>query len=216
MSRILKQAHNTGQIRLWQTAGARPPNQGWDLAFDDHSQIIQQQLAGGRSADRAVIVVRDPRDVVVSSAYYHMVCEEAWVKRRSWSNPTSYQDKINSLPSMQERFQFEIDQCAGETIRSMCGVPWHDERILRSRYEDLVTDESLGAFREMFVFLGFSPDLVDSLCDLAYENSIFSGNIPVGGHRRNGLPGQHVLEFDSQTATYFADAFGSSLATLGY
>ena len=231
MQRLLGAFHKTGTV-LWNTilrAAAREcslniwqMNDGtiqnaYDLAFDWHSTKIFSLLQASQVDARAVFCIRDPRDVIVSGAYYHKVSDEAWlhVPRKDLGGLT-YQQKINSFANMQECFQFELKHLGGNTIRNMLKIPFAAQHVLVTRLERLVEDSELHEFGRIFEFLEFDAQTANQLKAIARSKSLFSGKVSNPRHVRSGKPAQYLSEFSPETLALFEQTFGNAAEVLGY
>eukprot|EP00899_Mesostigma_viride_P028874 jgi/Mesvir1/9171/Mv06911-RA.1 len=69
------------------------------FAEDAPLDTLRQSLPKGF---RAVVHVRDPRDLVVSGYFYHLAANEAWLlEPKEWFDGLSYQEYLQSVPKEQ-------------------------------------------------------------------------------------------------------------------
>lgn len=194
-----------------------PEPDHWDVAFDFHSTFFFDAFEPDADLARYVICVRDPRDIVVSAAYYHMKSDEEWLhKPLPRFSGLTYQQKINSLPDMTARFHFEMENSAGSAIEKMLRTPFGAPSLYLTRLETLVEDYDLEEYRRIFDFLAFPPDLRDALVQIAHDKSLFSGKVRSSRHVRSGKPAQYLTEFDDETLALFKATFGDAAERLGY
>ncbi|CAI5961884.1 unnamed protein product, partial [Closterium sp. NIES-65] len=67
---------------------------------------------------KAIMTVRDPRDVVVSGYFYHKTTQEPWVHEpRSEYGGKSYQQMLNNV-SKSAGINMEVDMITGSTWRN--------------------------------------------------------------------------------------------------
>ena len=128
------------------------PKGQWDIFFNSHSQFDLP----GIGKFRGLHVMRDPRDVIVSSTFYHSSSAEPWlhIKRKKFSGMT-YQEKINSFSSFDDKLLFEMENSGGVTLRRMGEWDMADARFWNAKYEDLIVDAELKEFEKIFE----SPDI---------------------------------------------------------
>jgi len=212
----LRRARRTGHVRTWVTYEGPEPDE-WDVAFERHAHKLARTIDPDPARARYAIVVRDPRDVVVSAAHYHMHSGEKWLhKPRDDFGGMTYQQRILALPDMEHRYLFEIDHSAGSQVRGMLSLPYDLPSVTRTTLEQLVTDHDLHEFRRVFCFLGFSGDTLDGLLDAAERNSLFSGKVRPSAHARDGRPAQWVHAFTPRVTEKFEQVLGDAPQRLGY
>lgn len=214
--RILRAAEKKGLLKTWRMHEGTMPD-SYDLAFDMYSTRLFTMLEADPCNARAVFCVRDPRDVIVSAAYYHQVSDEPWlhVSRKDFGGLT-YQQKINSLSDMQARFQFELEHASRPVIQNMLKIPFSSPNVFVTRLERLVVDDKLEEFGRIFEFLGLDDPKVRQLKIIARSKSLFSGKIANSTHVRSGKPAQYLSEFSEETLEMFDAAFDSAVESLGY
>lgn len=213
---ILKKARNRDVLVPWlYHEGDAPHN--WEIAFDYHSRKLIKTLEPDPMKARYVICIRDPRDIIVSAAYYHCSSKEEWlhVPQDKFGGMT-YQEKINSLDDIQDRFLFEMENSSYWQIQNMLSVPLSAESIYLTRLEILVKDYKLWEFHKIFDFLEVDTPKLVNLLQIAYENSLFSGNIAKSVHARSGKPAQYATEFSPKTLSRYYEIFGDAAVRLGY
>lgn len=86
-------------LRLEQGIRGKSIDPESDIALYPHSWDFNREILNARSF-RGTHMVRDPRDLVVSSYIYHLRTDEAWALRpnKKWGG-VSYQQYLNSLNS---------------------------------------------------------------------------------------------------------------------
>lgn len=213
---ILKEARARGLLQFWHM-NHEPQPESWDIAFDYHSTALFSMLTECNGAARAVFCVRDPRDIIVSGAYYHQTSSESWlhVPRDDLAGMT-YQQKLLSLPDMQARFQFEMKMTGMGTIQAMMNIPVKSPNVTITRMETLVEDVNLVEFDRVFRFLQFESSKALALKSVANNNSLFSGRKVASRHVRSGKREQYVTEFSAETLEMYDALFKGSAEYLGY
>lgn len=135
---------------------------------------------------RGFHIVRDPRDVLVSATKYHCESREKWLhKPKENLAGKTYQEMINSFPTMAEKQMFEVTHTTKSTLSRM--LNFEDGNVFRTyRYEDLIADRELLLWHEVAVYLGFQgPELVWFL-RAVWGTSLF------GSFRPNAVTKKHI------------------------
>lgn len=195
----------------------RPPIDEWDIFIDAHSRFDTGPLP---PTARGIVVIRDPRDMVISGAHYHARLTpgppEAWahIPRPAFGGLT-YTQKIASLPDDEARLSFEMDNMAAATLKRMAHFAEPSPTFRNIRFEDLVTDSELTTYRGVFEWLGLRPRDIDAALRIAQANSIFSGQLKTA-HVRSGRPEQWREHFTPALHAQFRRNFGDLAERLGY
>ena len=183
------------------------------VIFEDHSKF---DLAALAVPFRGLHMIRDPRDVITSGAFYHRHAAEKWLHRRQWRfGLKSYQTAINACPTEEKALLFEMENAAGRTIRAMLDWDYTNPCFFEVRYEDLIQDETLEIFRRIFIFLGYEEAELPSLLEIVRQNSLFSG-CRNPHHVRSGKVAQWKEHFTPALRARFVELFGDALERLGY
>lgn len=166
---------------------------------------------------RGLHLIRDPRDVIVSAAFYHATSTERWlhVKRAEFGGLT-YCEKINSYPSIDDRISFEMEHDSRRTVEQLSGWDYSNPRFFEATYESLLADEDLRTFHDIFTFLGFPGRSIPRCLRAAYANSLFSGRVRASGHVRSGRVQQWRQHLGPHHRKRFLSLFGDVLVRLGY
>ncbi len=100
-----------------------------DILLDSHSQFDFTRLS---EPYVGMHVRRDPRDVIVSCAKYHLTSQEEWlhIPRADLSGKT-YQEHLRELPTLDEQLLFELDNAGGLVVRHM--LEWNYHGCVRVR-----------------------------------------------------------------------------------
>ncbi|MEM7596352.1 MAG: sulfotransferase domain-containing protein [Pseudomonadota bacterium] len=204
-------------IKTWRGEIDAEPDY-WDLRTIDHADRHYDDMLKDSPDHRYVVIVRDPRDVIVSGAYYHMTSHEPWLHEPyDGRDGETYHNMINAEKDMQARFAFELERTGRKTITAMTALPVHKENVLRLQLEDLVTDESLLPFSQMFDFLGFPPEKKDIWMEICWKSSLFGGKAGKRSpHARGGQPGEWKTELSPEVLALYETRFGAPHRTLGY
>ncbi|WP_333835063.1 hypothetical protein [Rubrimonas sp.] len=218
-STILRDLQRDVRLRVWWSSRARSPLLGWDIEFNDHASF--------RHADPSaptLICVRDPRDVVLSAARYHVRADEPWLTMPTHRYPgdywptlgATYREAINALPTIEERVVFEMDHSGGRTVRAMVAAKERHPDAMIVRLEDLMVDADLSLFRSCFRLLGLRDELMPAAAEAARRNSIFGGVAEKRAHVQSGRAGVWREAFDDRLTAAFAERFGDAADRLGY
>jgi len=196
-------------------AGAQtdcPPDT--DIFLENHSRFDFGAL---ESSYRGMHIIRDPRDRMVSGCFYHQKSSEPWLHiARPDFGGMSYQDKINSYDSFSDKLLFEMENSGAAGLQEMLDWNYDDPNFFEVKYEQLVVDENLQLFHEIFTFLGIPGSAIPDFLRVAYENSLFSGQVKKSAHIRSGSSSQWTNHFSPAHIDRFVDLFPGALIKLGY
>jgi hypothetical protein len=187
----------------------------FDILFDGATRFPRHKRVF-RDGARAVVSIRDPRDLVVSAALYHLGSKERWV-----TTPTehfggkTYQEALRALPDDAARFVFEMEHHCAKTIERMLKIDRNDKRILVTGLDRLMTDRGLDEFRKLFTHLGFGGEALETCLAVAHDCSVFSGKVE-SGHVRHTAPGFWRDHFTPALSTEFERRFPGAAEALGY
>jgi hypothetical protein len=221
MANIFRAIKRQDKLQLHYKAQADlPPNT--DIFLQDHSKVDLAALQARfpKRGVRAVHVIRDPRDVIISGCFYHLKTVEKWANNpKKEFGGKSYRQMISALPNDHDKLVFEMDHTGGKTIREM--VAWdytQKERSFEARYEDLIVDRELKVFRPMMEFLGFEGPRLESALNFVREQSLFGGaaGSDPANHIRSGEGRQWVSVFTPELKAAFNERFPNALQHLGY
>jgi Sulfotransferase domain len=193
-----------------------------DIFLQDHSKVDLKALQTRfpKRGVRAVHVIRDPRDVVISGCFYHVKTVEKWANNpKKDYGGKSYKQAINSLATDHEKLLFEMDHAAGKTIREMLAWDYTQKDLsFEARYEDLIADREMKLFRPMMGFLGFEGERLDMALKFVAELSLFGGaaGSDPADHIRSGESRQWVNVFTPELKAAFTERFPGALQRLGY
>lgn len=186
----------------------------YDIFFQDHSYFDFEALS---EPYRGAHLIRDPRDVIISGCFYHQKSGENWLHlSRSDLGGMTYQEKINSYSDVDDQIMFEMEHAGKRTIEEMVDWNYSNPNIFELKYEDLIRDKELSLFHDLFIFLRFPGEAIPGLLEIAYRNSLFSGNLERSSHIRSGKTGQWKDFFTEDHKTRFLDLFPDTLIELGY
>jgi hypothetical protein len=192
-----------------------------DIFLQDHSKVDMIALRG-RNPDRAVRavhVIRDPRDVVISGCFYHVKTTEKWANNKKPEfGGKSYKEAISELPDDHQKLVFEMQHTAAKTMRDMLAWNYSDKDVFEAKYEDMINDSEFRIFRPMMQFLGFEGAELDKALEIVQQNSLFGGAKKDGAdvHVRSGESRQWPKTFTPALKSEFKKLHPDVLQKLGY
>ncbi len=163
-------------------------------------------------------VVRDPRDLIVSAYFSHLLShpDEDWPRLRH------YRPYLRSLPK-REGLLAEMEFNA-VFLSQMLSWEYTRPAVLECHFEDLVRDP-VGSFARIFRFLELVPHRITSedLEEILERNSFVNlsgGRLPgeedPAAHYRRGVPGDWRNHFEPVHIDYFRRLYNPLLLKLGY
>jgi hypothetical protein len=221
MANIFRAIKRQEKLQLHYKAQADMPP-GTDIFLQDHSKVDLKALQARfpKRGVRAVHVIRDPRDVVISGAFYHVKTVEKWANNpKKEYGGKSYRQAISALPTDHEKLLFEMDHTAGKTIREMEGWDYTQKELCyEARYEDLIVDRDLKVFKPIMEFLGYEGERLKMALQHVAEQSLFGGaaGSDPADHIRSGEGRQWVKTFTPELKAAFKQRFPEALQRLGY
>jgi Sulfotransferase domain len=223
--------HRAGTVWFWKILGGvarhyRLNLQVGDNAIPDaraeivlylHGYNFTRDALAGRGF-RGTHIIRDPRDVVLSSYHYHLRSDEKWVKRPDarWGG-LGLQDYLKSL-NPRDGLLFEIRRLLKGPLSKMTEWDYSQPEFLELRYEDVIANEE-EMFLTVFRHFEFRDRAMSTGLALVRENSISrkaSWNEQRQQHVRSGRPGAWREEFGPEHVALFKELSGSLLVRLGY
>ncbi len=180
-----------------------------------------------RADVRAVHVIRDPRDVLLSGQRYHLTAKtgnEKWLARpRRAFGGRSYQEAIRALPTRVEQLLFEMRGKHAETVAEMLAWPYGHRHAIDLRFETLVTDTDCTMFRAALDRAGVTGFGPDEVTEYYWRHALFGGLADpaarkglVKAHVKSGAVAQWRERLPREVAELYAAEFGAALITLGY
>lgn len=185
-----------------------------DIIIDHHSDFIFDRI---KTDVCGIHVRRDPRDLLVSSAFYHQKSNEDWlhVPQEQFGGLT-YQEKIKSIDTMEDKLLFEIENSSGEGIRSLLRWRYESKNFYEAKYEDLVSENGDRVFAAIVQDWSITEREKRLLVGLFRYFSIGNPGFKGNKHARNPEAGQWRRHFTPKVEKRFAEVFPDALARLGY
>ncbi len=176
---------------------------------------------------RAFHMIRDPRDVLISGARYHLTAKtgnEKWLARpRREFGGLSYQEKINTEETRTAQLRFEMHNKHKSSMEEMLGWPYGHRNVVDVKYEDLINDTDASLFRQSIETMDVQGFDKERLLEFYWTHSIFGGlkeadNMKgnVKSHIKSGRTAQWRDGLPPEIAREYCDTFGKDLITLGY
>jgi hypothetical protein len=221
MANIFRAIKRHDKLHLHAKAQADlPPHT--DIFLQDHSKVDLKALQARfpKRPVRAVHVIRDPRDVIISGCFYHVKTVEKWANNpKKEYGGKSYRQAISALPTDHDKLVFEMDHAGGKTIREMLAWDYGQKELcFEARYEELIVDRELKRFTPMMEFLGFEGERLQTALKFVSELSLFGGaaGSDPADHIRSGEGRQWVNVFTPELKDAFRQRFPEALQRLGY
>jgi hypothetical protein len=188
-------------------------NYSADILFDHHSRFNPELLP---KKYWGIHVVRDPRDLLVSSAFYHKTSSEKWLHIQNNNlNGKTYQEHINSLPNIEEIILFEIDNQGGCNIQDMLNWNYQQPQFLEFRFEDLISEKGADFFNRSLQQISLNDRDID-LLNILFANYSIGGAWVKKKHVRNPTPKQWKRYFTKSVEQKFNEKFPNAVQMLGY
>ena len=113
---MLKKIEEEIGIKVWHRDHQQEPDH-WEICFDTHCKFSKKDLP---SEYKGVMVIRDPRDIIISGMHYHMISDEEWLRiPQPWLNGGIYQKMLVDLTTDEERYLYEMKYAATGTINEI-------------------------------------------------------------------------------------------------
>ncbi len=186
----------------------------FNVFLQNHSKFNFEQL---NSEYKGLHLIRDPRDIIISGCFYHQKAHEKCLHiPKHELGGLTYQEKINSYNSLDDKILFEMENSSAYNIKLIDNWDYNNPAFIEVKYEDLILDVDLFLFHKIFTFWGFSGEVIPELLRIAYDNSIFSGNLRKSVHIRSAQQHQCKKYFKPQHKAKFLELYGDILIKLGY
>jgi hypothetical protein len=212
MGNIFRRIVDELNLRFFSGTGEVIPIEA-DIILGHHSRFPLKALPNCRGMH----IIRDPRDLILSGCFYHQKSNESWLhKPQAEFGGLTYQEKINSFASFDDKLLFEMEYVGRSSIQEMLKWDYENPNFFEVKYENLLIDRDLLLFHQIFTFLGFPGSTIPRILSITYNNSLFSGNIPRSVHVRSGESGQWKKSFKSAHRRRFVELFDDALIKLGY
>jgi hypothetical protein len=166
LGRVLRKLAAQQGLRFRHLGKEPAADDAWDVLLTVDGSF--RHLLDGQSV-RGIVVVRDPRELIVANAHRHARAEEPWLHEpRAAHGGRSYQQALNALPPAQ-RYVFEMDGATGAVIRAMLGFVPPPAGFALVPLEALERDTAGTLFKRIFGHFGLTGRALDRLSATAGE-----------------------------------------------
>lgn len=163
-------------------------------------------------------VIRDPRDIIVSSVFYYQQNpshEHRIFQPRSFWGEKSYSEMLRDSIDFEEKLLHTIKHVEG-TMQSLWHWDYNAPQYLNVKFEDLCNyDKYIDTWDKCFQHLEYEGVELQCLKELAISNSIHNGK-PKDSHYRSAKPEQYKQFFTEKVTNIFNDQYATLIERLGY
>ncbi|QQA41265.1 sulfotransferase domain-containing protein [Pelagovum pacificum] len=176
---------------------------------------------------RFLHMIRDPRDVLLSGARYHLrapLGNEKWLAMpRAALGGKSYQEHMNALPDRLDQLRFEMHGKHAESLAEMLAWPYGHPSVTDVRYEEMIGDTDCALFRAAVTEMNVEGFDIDRLVQNYWTHSLFGGIADyenrkenVKQHVKSAAVSQWKDHLPREIAVEYEATFGPALRQLGY
>lgn len=145
-----------------------------ELKLSEHASLLittnsSKEYLNTIKFNRAFHVIRDPRDVVVSSYFSHLLSHKTDI----WKELTDHREQLKAL-SKEDGMIYEIETCRKQQFIDLNDWDYKDARILEIKFEDFIQDLN-HSWRKVFAFLDLSFSENQSIHNemIHFNNKVF-------------------------------------------
>ncbi|WP_306250406.1 sulfotransferase domain-containing protein [Parvularcula sp. IMCC14364] len=165
---------------------------------------------------RGIHVVRDPRDMILSSAKYHQWSDEAWLHEPDDKfDGQTYQQALNKLETLDAQVAFEMSNSAEHHINMMYNFDAQNI-FFNVKFEDMRQDTDLMLWHRILLRLGLEAHELAPAMELFVQNSIQFGKLKKTSHIQDTSVLPWVRKFPKDQLAEFDEKFGAITTELGY
>lgn len=169
---------------------------------------------------RGIHIMRDPRDMIVSSYHYHLWTNELWAHVPD-ENGRTYQEKLQAADKTEGLFMTirHFIYFSRETLEN-----WDldDPDILEVSYDALMGDQRDDLYAQIFTFLGLTGWAHElgvrlmRLFEAGKRSKVSATKTNERAHIRSGRSGQWKDELEPEHLAYIEQELGHILDKFGY
>ena len=221
--KTLSTAWNIPWIGIWSERQLESiPADGTALLVNWNGYFPQQVWSNPDAA--FVHVIRDPRDILLSGCQYHHYAgpkgERFLHKPLERFDGLTYQEKLNSIDSYDDKLLFEMAGKHAQTVAEMRAWPRDGVSNVTLRYEDLMSDTEARLFSDGIKVWQLDNVSARDAAAAFYTNSLFGGaadtNQRVAQHVQSGGQTRWMREMPRSVGEIYAEKFGQDLIDFGY
>lgn len=165
------------------------------------------------SSSKGIIVIRHPKDQIISATRYHEVSSEEWLHvPRSELGGMTYQEKLLSLDTWKDKVLFEMRAESRRNTNLM--KLFSDDRFIKIKYEDLVDGYPYPAcLDDIYNHLNFDPQQREWFTESYQKTHMVNTS---SDHIIDGSTGQWQTLWPTELDITYQRIFGDAESQLGY
>ncbi|NOD49765.1 MULTISPECIES: sulfotransferase domain-containing protein [unclassified Ruegeria] len=193
-----------------------PPKPETRVFLSPHSRTPLSEIG----PYRGIHIMRDPRDMIVSSYHYHLWTNELWAHVPDETGKT-YQEKLQAAGKTEGLFM-EIRHFIYFSRENLENWDLSDPDILEVQYGDLMGPRRDEIYAEIFTFLGMTGRVHElgvrlmRLFEAGKRSKISATKPNERAHIRSGRSGQWKDELEPEHIAYIEQELGHILDKFGY
>ncbi|RGP41265.1 hypothetical protein BPTFM16_01561 [Altererythrobacter insulae] len=215
--RIFEELAHYASFQFWNIGmDAEAPND-WRVGFEWWSDFKDHGLKV--TAHPTAAIIRDPRNVLVSSMKFHRMSGEPWLHiPLDELDGRTYQQALLALPDDEARLHFELENQGGSTIADMLAAKRsasHAETLFMP-LEDLMGDRTLRPYKLLFEHLGITEAYLPLAMSVAFEHSVFRPGFKKTSHITSGKAQVWKQAIPESVLAALDERYPDAAAELGY
>ncbi|MGR3762415.1 sulfotransferase domain-containing protein (plasmid) [Roseobacteraceae bacterium NS-SX3] len=200
----------------YESVYTEPPQPGTGIFLSAHSQTPWDRIG----PYRGIHIMRDPRDMIVSSYHYHLWTHEMWVHVPD-ADGVTYQEKLRAAGRTEALFM-TIRHFIFFSRETLENWDLDDPDILEISYDELMGENRAQVYERMFTFLGLEGRAhrlgvrLMHLFEAGKRSRIRKDRPNERAHIRSGRSGQWRQELEPAHIAYIEQELGHILDKFGY
>jgi hypothetical protein len=180
-----------------------------EILFLQHTRVSSPPLDDYRGCH----MIRDPRDIIVSSYNYHLVSDERWLhKPQERYEGKSYAEYLAGFDK-ESGINIEADRFYSKAWRHMIAWDYGNPDVFEVRYEAMILDPQ-HQFHQLLEFLNFKPGVIQAALKFLERQSLHRQKN--SKHVLSGQPGNWVNHVTENNIEHMKRLIGPGLIQLGY